>query len=145
MEQSKTGQATPGALFGDFSRLIEQFKLPGIDLNAVMEARRKDIEALAAANRTALEGAQALSQKQAEILRATMDQLQSLIKHLATTGTATSASTGEVVQQALQKAFASMRELADTAYKSQSDAFAVVNQRVQENIEEVKALLQPKK
>lgn len=145
MEHPSTGQGTPAGLFGDFSKLIEQFKLPGIDLNALMEARRKDIEALAAANRTALEGAQALSQKQAEILRTTMDQLQSFVKQMTATGTATPASAGELVQQTLQRAFASMRELAETAYKSQSDAFAVVNQRVQENIQELKALLQPKK
>ncbi|HWS66952.1 MAG TPA: TIGR01841 family phasin, partial [Steroidobacteraceae bacterium] len=130
---------------GDFSKLIEQFKLPGIDLNALMEARRKDIDALAAANRTALEGIQSLNQKQSEILRATMDQLQSIVKTVTATGSATPASTGEVVQQALQKAFLSMRELAEVAYKSQSDAFAVVSQRAQENIQEVKGLLQPKK
>ena len=143
MDQAKAGQATSTSLFGDFSKLIEQFKLPGIDLNALMEARRKDIDALAAANRTALEGIQSLNQKQSEILRATMDQLQSIVKTAA--GSATSASTGEIVQQALQKAFLSMRELAEVAYKSQSDAFAVVSQRAQENIQEVKGLLQPKK
>ena len=143
MDQAKAGQATSTSLFGDFSKLIEQFKLPGIDLNALMEARRKDIDALAAANRTALEGIQSLNQKQAEILRATMDQLQSIVKTAA--GSATSASTGEIVQQALQKAFLSMRELAEVAYKSQSDAFAVVSQRARENIQEVKGLLQPKK
>jgi phasin family protein len=144
MEQPKTGQAASANLFGDFTKLIEQFKLPGVDLNTVMEARRKDIEALAAANRTALEGIQSLSQKQAEILRTTMDQLQSLVKHMAA-GSASPATTGEVVQQALQKTFASMRELAEAAYRSQADAFAVVSQRVQENMQEVKALLQPKK
>lgn len=145
MEQTKTEQPTTTNLFGDFSKLIEQFKLPGIDLSAMMEARRKDIEALAAANRTALEGIQSLGQKQAEILRTTMDELQSLVKQLTTSGSATSASTSEAVQQALQKAFANMRELAEAAYKSQSDAFAVVSQRVQENMQEVKTLLQPKK
>jgi len=74
-----------------------------------------------------------------------MDQLQSIVKTVTATGSATPASTGEVVQQALQKAFLSMRELAEVAYKSQSDAFAVVSQRAQENIQEVKGLLQPKK
>ena len=148
MEQGKTeqtGHTTPTNLFGEFGKLIEQFKLPGIDVNALMEARRKDIEALAAANRVAMEGIQSLSQKQAEILRTTMDQLQSLVKQVTTAGSATSAGTGEVVQQALQKAFANMRELAEAAHKSQFDALAVVRQRVHENIEEVKMLLQPKK
>src|SRR6266404_2837445 len=124
MDQAKAGQATSTSLFGDFSKLIEQFKLPGIDLNALMEARRKDIDALAAANRTALVGIQSLNQKQAEILRATMDQLQSIVKTAA--GSATSVSLVEIAQQALQKAFLSIWELAEVAYKSQSDAFAVV-------------------
>ena len=145
MEQPKTEQAAPANLFGDFSKLLEQFKLPGIDLNAMIEMRRKDIEALAAANRAALEGIQTLGQKQAEILRTTMDELQSLVKQLTSSGGVPSASTGEVVQQALQKAFANMRELAEVAYKSQSDAFAVISQRAQENIQELKTLLQPKK
>jgi phasin family protein len=145
MEQPKTEESTPTNLFGEFTRMIEQFKLPGIDVGAIIEARRKDIEALATANRTALEGIQSLGHKQAEILRTTMDELQSLEKHVTASGSAPSASTSEVVQQAVQKAFANMRELAEAAYKSQSDTFTVVNQRVQENMQELKTLLQPKK
>jgi hypothetical protein len=38
-----------------------------------------------------------------------------------------------------------MRELADVAYRSQSEAAAVVSRRVQENIEELKTLVQAKK
>ena len=41
MEQTQTEPAAPSTLFGDFTKLIEQFKLPGIDVNALMEARRK--------------------------------------------------------------------------------------------------------
>ena len=148
MEQP-TGQAqsaSANSLFGDFSKLIEQFKLPGIDVHLMMEARRKDLEALAAANRTAVEGVQALGRKQTEILRTTLEEVQSLVKHLTPAGSGgSSASATEVVQQALQKTFTNMRELAESAYKSQSDAFAIVNQRVQENIREVESLLRPKK
>ena len=45
---------------------------------------------------------------------------------------------------ALQKALANMRELAEAGYKAQADTFAVVSRRVQENIQELKTLLQPK-
>jgi len=51
---------------------------------------------------------------------------------------------GDFVQQALQKALANMRELAEAGYKAQADTFAVVSRRVQENIQELKTLLQPK-
>ena len=55
--------------FMDISKLMEQFKIPGVDLGAVVEARRKDIEALTQANQQAYQGMQALAQRQAEILK----------------------------------------------------------------------------
>src|SRR5262249_25431760 len=50
--------------FADFNKMLEQFRLPGFDVPAVMEARRKDVEALVAANQTALRGMQSLAQQQ---------------------------------------------------------------------------------
>jgi phasin family protein len=137
----------PTKMLTDFIKTMEQFKVPGIDMTAIMEARRKDFEALTAANQTALQGMQALGEKQAEILRTTLTELQSLVQQATQPGSATekSVKTGELVQQALQKALANMRELAEAGSKAQADTFAVVSKRVQENIQEVKALLQPKK
>ena len=144
--QAQEEQAKSSSLFGDFSKLIGQFKLPGIDLDAILEGRRKDIEALAAANQSALEGIQSLSKKQAEILLITLDELQSLVKHRTSSEDATaSASTSEAVKHALERAFANMRELAEVAYKGQSEAFAIISQRIRENIQELKALKQPTK
>lgn len=69
----------PNNLFTEYTNMIKQFKLPGFDVGAIMESRRKDIEALLAANGTALSGVQSLAQKQADILRAAMADVQSLI------------------------------------------------------------------
>ena len=55
--------ATPANPFADFTKLMEQFRVPGLDMNAVIEARRKDIEALTEANKLAYEGMQAVMQK----------------------------------------------------------------------------------
>jgi len=136
----------PTKMLTDFIKTMEQFKVAGIDMTAIMEARRKDFEALTAANQTALQGMQALGEKQAEILRTTLTELQSLLQQAAQLGSVAekSAKTDELVQQALQKALANMRELAEAGYKAQADTFAVVSKRVQENIQELKTLLQPK-
>src|SRR5258708_8475351 len=72
--------------FAEFTKLFEQFKLPGFDVPAVMEARRKDVEALIAAHQTAMQGMQALAQKQAEKLRTTLTELQSLASKQAAAG-----------------------------------------------------------
>ena len=140
-------ETTPTNLFGDIVKLLEQYKLPGIDIAAIIEMRRKDIEALMTANRVALEGAQSVRQKQVEILRSTLDQLSSLIQQATASGSMTekTTKTGDLVQQVLQRALENMRELAETAYKSQSDTYAVLTKRIQENLDEARALLGPEK
>ena len=53
-------------------KLTEQFAVPGVpgvDTTVLVEAQRKNMETLTAANRAAYEGAQAIAQRQAEILR----------------------------------------------------------------------------
>lgn len=135
----------PSNIFGKYTNLITQFRLPGVDIAAILESRRKDIEALAEANMTALAGVQQLGQKQVDIGRSTMTELQSLVARLRTPGSESAAATGEGVQKALQKAFVDMQELADAAYRAQTDSIAVVTKRLAEHVEELKALVQPKK
>jgi phasin family protein len=135
----------PNSIFTEYKKLIGQFKLPGIDVSAILESRRKDIESIAEANTTALAGVHSLAQKQSDILRTTLTELQSLVTRVAQPAGQSAANTGEVVQQALRKALVDMQELADTAYRAQSDSFAVVTRRAAEHVEELKALLQPKK
>ncbi len=132
-------------IFSEYTKLISQFKLPGVDVSSFLESRRKDVEALTEANMTALAGVQQLGQKQAEIVRAKMTELQSLVTRLSTPGSESAANAGEGVKDALQKAFIDMQELADAAYRAQTDSIAVVTKRLAEHVEEIKALMQPKK
>jgi phasin family protein len=138
--------ATTPNPFVDFTTMLQQFKLPGVDMSAIIEARRKDIDALMESNKIAYEGMQALAQKQAEILRTTMEEMQASAKGMAAGGNpmANAGKQGEVAQQAVQKAFANMRELAEMARKSQTEAFTIINQRAMQNIEDMKKLMQPK-
>ena len=69
--QVKTGNPFLDGNFGEFmnfGKLAEQFKVPGVDSKAFMESQRKNVEAVAAANKYALEGFQAVVQRQAEIM-----------------------------------------------------------------------------
>jgi phasin family protein len=137
--------ANSSTLFAEYTKLITQFKLPCLDVAAVLESRRKDIESLAEANMTALAGVQQLGQKQVDIVRSTMIELQSLVTRLRTPGRESTAAPSEGVQKTLQKAFVDMQELADAAYRAQTDSIAVVTKRFAEHVEELKALVQPKK
>jgi phasin family protein len=132
--------------FGDFTKILEQFKIPGVDMASVIEARRKDIEALTEANRIAFEGMQSLVQKQTEILRKTMEEMQKAAKEMAAGGGSMPniANAGEFAQRTLLNAFQNMRELAEGVQKSQADALQIMNKRVLQNMEELKKLMQPK-
>jgi phasin family protein len=134
----------PANPFAEFNKMFEQFKLPGFDVPAVMEARRKDVEALITANQTAVQGMQALAQKQAEMLRTTLTELQDVAQKQAASGGVPSAQTAELVQQTLHKALADMQQLTQAAYRTQADSYAVIAKRVEENVEELKSLLQKK-
>ena len=117
----------------DFTKLMSQFRLPGVDFAALVDRERKNIEALAKANRIAFEGWQRLVRRQAEILQETMKEVvanagqQDAIKKRA-----------DLAKEGFEKALANMRELAEMATKSQKEAFDVVRKRIEENVEGIR-------
>ena len=119
----------------DFTKLMSQFRLPGVDFAALVDRERKNIEALAEANRIAFEGWQRLVRRQAEILQETMKEVvanagqQDAIKKRA-----------DLAKEGFEKALANMRELAEMATKSQKEAFDVVRKRIEENVEGIRNL-----
>ena len=89
---------------------------------------------------------QLLAHRQAEMLKEAMTEWQAATEGMMSgkspgTGAATQAELGK---QTVEKALANMRELAEIATKSQSDAWEVVTRRFHENLEEIKRLMQPK-
>jgi len=136
----------PSSLFAEYTNVIGQFKLPRIDIATVLEWRRKDIDALTEAGTTAVAGMQSLARKRSEILHTTMTGIQSLVARSTASGREPAAANpAALVQEALEKTLTDVQELADTAYRAQSDSFAVVTRRVAEHVEEWKALLQHRK
>jgi phasin family protein len=143
MAQAKDPAATEH--FGDFTKMLEQFKVPGVDMAALIEARRSDIAALTQANKVAYEGMQELVRKQAEILHATFEELRVAAGELAKGGkpAVLGEKPNEFIEQAVRDALTNMRELAEMAVKTQSDAFSNISKRALENVEEMKKLMRP--
>ncbi len=136
---------TTAASFADVTKLLRQFKLPGVDINALIATQRKDIEALVAANKQAYEGVQSLAKRQTEILRETMEAWQGATKELAGKSLSESAEMRtELAKSAFVKALGNMRDLAEMAIKFQAQVLEGLKKRAQENLEELKNLLQPK-
>ncbi|HYE52313.1 MAG TPA: phasin family protein [Azospirillaceae bacterium] len=134
----------------DFTKIAAEYKVPGLDVEGIMAAQRKNIEAVTAANQLALEGVQAVLRRQAEILRQTMEETSSMMSDLIAAGTPEDkvSKQAELAKTAFEKALANMKELAEMVAKSNSEAADVISNRVKESIEEIKSAIakaQPKK
>ncbi|SAK77710.1 TIGR01841 family phasin [Caballeronia ptereochthonis] len=126
--------------FGDLTQMLEQFKVPGVDMSALVESRKKDIEAIVEANKTAYDSMQQLARKQNEMLTRAMQDIQEAAK----AGFSDPARQSEVARTACLKALDDIKDLAEIARKSQADAMASITQRANEHMEEIKTLLQRK-
>ena len=133
--------------FGDLTKSLEQFRLPGVDMSAIVESRRKDIEALVAANQATFESMQALARKQTELLTQAMQGVQEAATSLAKGGAGAPdpVKYTEMARKAYEKVVGDMKDMAEMACKAQTDVMAGIGQRATQSLEEIKVLTQPKK
>ncbi|MEK9753686.1 MAG: phasin family protein [Rhodospirillaceae bacterium] len=59
----------PTKFADNFAKLTSGYKMPEFDINVLVDAQRKNIEALNAVNKAAVEGLQTLAQRQNEMIQ----------------------------------------------------------------------------
>ena len=111
----------------------------------LLEGGRKDLEALMQANERSYQGLQTVVQRQTEMIKSAIGEWQTAAKEMpGKDAKANLAKLDELGRQSFQRAIDDIKELANLAAKSQADAFDVVRQRIQANVDEVTKLLQRK-
>jgi phasin family protein len=127
----------------DFTKLLGDFKVPGVDVEAILSSQRKNIEAVTAANQLAIEGLQAVIRRQAEIVRASLEEAGSYVNQVAAAGTPEEKATkqAELLKVAFEKSLSNVKELAELVAKSNTEAADVLSKRVSESLEEVKTAI----
>jgi phasin family protein len=129
----------------NLTKMLEQFKLPGVDTKEILDARRKDVDALVQANKAIYEGMQALANKQGELLRTAMADIQAAVKGAAGgIGVGDPGKQGELARKAYEKVLGDMKDLAEIARQSQTEAMAKITQRGTEHLDEVKKMMKLK-
>ncbi len=126
----------------DLKKLIDRFQLPGVDVAALIDWQRKDMEAIAEANRQAYEGIKALVERRSEILQETLAEWQAAVKDA--TGTNAVSRQADTAKQGFEKAVANFRELSQMEAQARTNAWKVLQDRMQENLGNLQKLLQPK-
>ena len=147
---STTRKAAPAAnpttpdtqAFGDIGRLIERFvQMPGINVDGLVEWQRRDLAALAEANRQAYDGIKALVERRDDILKETLAQWQDTLQNAV--GSDALAKRAESAKAGVKKSLDLARELADLESQGRSNVWKVVQDRLQENMASLQTLLQP--
>jgi len=128
-QQNQSGSGSSQTPAFDFTKMLQQFQIPGVDFASIIERERKNIEALAEANRIAFEGWQNLVRRQSEILQ---DSMRRAVEDAKNQNALRNGA--ELARNAFETALANMRELAEMAAKSQREAFEVIRKRVEENM-----------
>jgi len=131
----------------DFTKIMAEYKVPGMDMDAMMAAQRKNFEALTQANRLAYEGMQAVASRQAEILRGAMDEMSASMREMMAAGAPEEkvSRQADLMRDQFEKAIANMRELSEMIAKSNTEAADVINQRIAAQIDEMKAISKQQK
>ena len=139
----KTGNPFLDADFGsgmDFGKFAEPFKFPGVDSEALIENQRRNLEAVTKANQVAFEGAQAVVQYQAEILRRTMDETTKAVQEMSKPGKIEDvwAKQAELLKGAYEQGLANLRALTELSTKVNAEAADLLTHRVSDSLGELK-------
>lgn len=148
MTEQNTGLG-PKSFLPDFDvkKLMGDMKLPPMpDMEAVLAAYKRNLEALTEANRVALEGAQAVARRHMEIMQSTMSGLSSTMKELSANQTPATraAKQAELLRKAYEDAVTNTQELGDLIKKSNAEAMNKLNKRFSEAMSEMQTLLEKK-
>jgi phasin family protein len=132
--------ATKSGLF-DVTKVMGDFRVPGIDVEAAVASQRKNIEALTQANQLAVEGVQALMRRQVEITRQAVEDFSAMFRDFVQpNGTPEDriVKQAEYSKLALEKGLSNAKELTELVTKANTEAFNVINKRVTESLDEVR-------
>ena len=140
--ETDADQQSGGMWFDDLRKLAKAFRLPGLDIASLIEWQRRDVEALVDANRQAYDGIAALFQRRNEILQETLSEWQAAVRSGVSAEGLTKQA--EAARLGIQRAFEHLRELSELEAQSRNNAWKVAQDRFQENLANLKTLLEPK-
>lgn len=138
--------ANQGFNADEMMRIFSSMKMPSMEhFHALAEAQKRNMDAMVAANRVALEGAQTIARRNLELMQQTMGEMAEAMKGLTSldgTPATKAAQHADVMKAGYERAMTSMKELADLIQKANGEALEVLNRRFTEAMEEMRRMMQ---
>ncbi len=135
-------QFDPAKAAGEFVKMAGRYQVPGLDVDALLKAQGRNLEALNAANQAVAEGARAFAKRQAEIVQQNLDAAKGAFDQLGKAGTPQEAAAkqAEIAKDAFARAVKNAQELTDLATKSNAKAAQAITGRIAEGLDEINGL-----
>lgn len=128
----------------DFSKYMAEMKVPMFDVNKVVAAQQKNLDALTAVNNAAAAGARQVFERQVAIARDNVAELTEILQALAAEGApdAKVARQAELTKEGYERAVANLKELNAVMAKANNAVFDLLSKRFVEGLDEVKGLVE---
>lgn len=130
---------TPKNPFMDmFQNFGQQMNIPGPDLSDMMDAHRKNLQALQAATQIGTSSAQAMMDKQREVLESTLAEIADTVQNASSSDpSGMMMAPMELAKKSFDATIKNATEMAEIVKQGNMDAFNVVKDRVMESVEEM--------
>ena len=127
----------------DFTKMFENYQSLPFDVQAFMDTQRKNMQAVTEAQQTALEGIQALAQRQTEILSKMVEENSQIAKGALSEGTPEEkmAKNADLFKAAYERSIKNLNDMAELINKSNQEATDIINKRVSASMNELKAAI----
>jgi phasin family protein len=135
-------EARPTFFDFDVTKMMADFRFRPFDVEALMAAQRRNIEALSQANQPAVEGMQAVAKRQIEVARQAVEDVSALLRDLSQPASPEDriAKNTEFAKQMLEKSVNHGREITLLATKAGTEAADVLRKRATEGLDEFREL-----
>jgi phasin family protein len=129
-----------------FKKLGEQLKVPAFDMSKMMEHHQKNLDAMTRSWQAMAGGATEIAQKQKEIFEAAVKDVTEMAQSYKPGGNPQEvmAKQTEFAKKAMEAAIANTKDIAELVQKSSTEAFKIVQDRMKESYEEIRASVEKK-
>ena len=130
----------------DFSKFAGEFKFPTLNVESIVESNRKNFAAFTTASTSTVEALKTIAQRQGDMVRAAFEDFSKHGSEVLAAATVEEKTAKQIdfAKKSYDVALANAREIGELYTKGQTEAFGVINERIAELTDEVKAAIAKK-
>lgn len=130
----------PESFIDMFTRLGQDLKMPRVDIDAVLDHHRRNLEALQKSASAATSGASTLMSRQGQMLQELLHEISDVAQTLRSSGSSQEimSKQADFARRSFEAAVKNAGETADIMRKSGGESLDILRARIRESLEEIR-------